>query len=92
MYQVRSNDWEIDEKTLSGKVLEDFFEASSFENNGGDTLILFDKAKICHSRRVFGKDKKYKKVLNLEDLEKALKLLKEHKNKNYKEPPFGMYV
>ena len=64
-----------------------------FNQNGGDTLILFDKTKICHSRRVFGQKKKIKKKINFKDIEIALQLLKENKDKrNNHEPPYGMYV
>jgi protein-L-isoaspartate(D-aspartate) O-methyltransferase len=29
--------------------------------------LLFDKTKICHSRRVFGKRKRYKRIINADD-------------------------
>ena len=42
-----------------------FNNITLFEYSGGDTLILFDKAKICHSRRVFGKQSKTKKGVEI---------------------------
>jgi replication-associated recombination protein RarA len=92
IHQVTSNDWYLDPSVLEGNELDTFFDNSVFDNNGGDTLILFDKAKICHSRRVFGKHKKLKRRLTLEDLENAMHLLREYKReKDIKPPPFGMY-
>jgi SpoVK/Ycf46/Vps4 family AAA+-type ATPase len=93
MYQVKENDWDFDE-TLTDLEISNLFNENSnlFDDNGGDTLTLFDKAKISHSRRVFGKKRKYKKHLNLKDLKLAIELLRIHKTgfKN-KDPPFGMY-
>ena len=91
-YQVYDNGWKL-EKDLD---LTNFFKenVTLFEHSGGDTLTFFDKAKICHSRRVFGKKKKFKKILNMEDLLPAFELLKKEKEKIKKksEPPYGMYV
>ena len=55
-----------------------------FENNGGDTLSLFDKAKIIHSRRVFGKCRLAKKYLNHNDIKSAFELLISEKKKSSK--------
>jgi len=92
IYQVKQNGWDFEE-TFDFKLLDDFFEAELFKNNGGDTLALFDKTKICHSRRVFGKRRKYKKSLNFVDIRSGMELLKSVKNKSLeKAPPFGMYT
>ena len=97
VYQVTENDWNFEPtiKLNNFLDLEKLFEKYKiFNHNGGDTLTLFDKAKICHSRRVFGKRKEFKKILNLDDIRLALELLKSHKDKLAKksEPPYGMYV
>jgi SpoVK/Ycf46/Vps4 family AAA+-type ATPase len=97
VYQVLENRWNFDESLkLNGySELLRIFSDPQFDNNGGDTLMLFDKTKICHSRRVFGKRQKYKKTINLADITLAFELLKSHKNKNknkIQEAPFGMYV
>ena len=79
----------------NNKDLRELFDSQKdlFEYNGGDTLLLFDKSKICHSRRVFGQRKKYKKVLNITDIRLALELMKSNRNKKKKnETPFGMYT
>lgn len=96
VYQVKSNDWKFE----PGIVLNNFQDLNGlfdskefFEYNGGDTLVLFDKAKICHSRRVFGKNKKNKKLLNLVDIKLAMELMKSNKTvPKEKDVPYGMYV
>ena len=91
MYQVRKTGWDFDD-TVTDEFIERVFNENLFNNNGGDTLILFDKAKICHSRRVFGKHKKTKKILNSVDIENGLELLRSYKKPNEKPIPFGMYT
>jgi len=94
-YQVINNNWDFDETITPESLITIFNEHSTiFEHNGGDTLALFDKIKICHSRRVFGKQLKFKKTLTLTDIRLGAELLKSHKNKliKIKEIPFGMYV
>jgi SpoVK/Ycf46/Vps4 family AAA+-type ATPase len=93
-YQVCKNGWYID-SVVTDDQLNEFFKTNKelFKNNGGDTLILFDKAKIVHSRRVFGKPFNYKKFLSMDDISKAVGIMKENKNKKVtKEPPIGMYI
>jgi SpoVK/Ycf46/Vps4 family AAA+-type ATPase len=98
IHQVYENDWTFDEnvKFNTYSLLDPFFENNKdfFDQNGGDTLILFDKTKICHSRRVFGKRKKYKKIIDINDIKLGMELMKSFKNKNKKgsEPPYGMYT
>ena len=96
VYQVMENGWDFETvlKLENYKEIETLFQQNNnlFENNGGDTLVLFDKAKICHSRRVFGKSRKYKMVLNLLDINSAIDVIKERTNVKNKEPPYGMYV
>ena len=93
LYQVKENGWGIE---ITDPELESLFTeySSTFDNNGGDTLILFDKAKIIHSRRVFGKKRKLKMTLNAEDLKYGFELLKFHKTVESKDkpPPYGMYL
>jgi SpoVK/Ycf46/Vps4 family AAA+-type ATPase len=92
-YQVNQNGWTLG---ITPVELNEIFQEYSvlFNNNGGDTLSLFDKAKICHSRRVFGLHKKFKKIITLTDIRLAAELLKTHKDKtnNVREVPYGMYI
>ena len=90
-YQVYTNEWFLDDEVTS-ETLKNIFNQNNFEDNGGDTLLLFDKSKISHSRRVFGKSKKIKRILNMIDIEKGFELMKKQKTKETKEPPYGMYV
>jgi Holliday junction resolvasome RuvABC ATP-dependent DNA helicase subunit len=90
-YQVYTNEWFLDDEVTS-ETLKNIFNQNNFEDNGGDTLLLFDKSKISHSRRVFGKSKKIKRILNMIDIEKGFELMKKQKTKETKAPPYGMYV
>ena len=97
IYQVIENRWKFEESIEEDnyKILDSIFvDKKLFGNNGGDTLTLFDKSKICHSRRVFGKPKKLKKKLNFEDISTAFEMIKKNFNNNNKnnDPPYGMYV
>jgi len=106
IYQVKSGHWKLDIELIKDNfsLLKTLFteyqfsvidRIKLFENNGGDTLSLFDKAKIIHSRRVFGKCRLAKKYLNHHDIKSAFELLISEKKKSSKkvtEPPFGMYT
>ena len=90
VHQVMENGWKISPDLNLEKIFSDH---TLFNNNGGDTLALFDKAKICHSRRVFGIHKNLKKILSFSDITLASNLLKAHKQKvKSTAPPYGMYV
>jgi SpoVK/Ycf46/Vps4 family AAA+-type ATPase len=94
IYQVKENYWnfedDFDFESLNGI----FQQKEYFKDNGGSCLTLFDKAKICHSRRMFGRRKRYKKYLNLQDITSAFELVKQQYELSKKEtqPPFGMYL
>lgn len=103
IYQVKLGRWKFDIELIKDNysALKKLFDEKNscktlglFEHNGGDTLSLFDKAKIIHSRRVFGKCRLAKKYLNIEDIKSAIELLIKEKKKTKKisEPPFGMYT
>ena len=90
-YQISISDWETDDTITQSSIKKLFNEYPIFEYNGGDTQTLFDKTKIIHSRRVFGKKRKYKMVLSLEDIRQAAELIK-NSNKVPSKIPFGMYT
>ena len=52
--QVEDNGWYIQKNTI---LTDEFFikHEKYFSQNGGDTLTFFDKCKIVHAKRVFGK-------------------------------------
>jgi SpoVK/Ycf46/Vps4 family AAA+-type ATPase len=99
IHQVNANDWNFDEsvKFNNYQLLDELFlnaDKETFTQNAGDTLLLFDKVKICHSRRVFGLRKKYKKVIDISDIKLGMELVKSFKTskKNLSQVPYGMYV
>lgn len=98
IYQVHNGDWSFDEslRLNNFELVGEIFNKNKeiFTQNAGDTLVLFDKIKICHSRRVFGQRRKYKKVINITDIKLGIELMKSQKNKRDKksETPYGMYV
>lgn len=92
-YQIEENGWMI---SADDKKLEEIFSTNKdlFHHNGGDCLVYFDKCKIYHARRVFGKDQDEKFNLTDEDLQQGMKMFKEFKktNKKNNDPPLGMYT
>ena len=92
-YQVVESDWDF-EDPFNFEDLGVLFKEHSelFENNGGDTQILFDKCKIRHSKRVFGLKRKYKMKLTIDDIRYGLIDLKNHKKVKNNEVPYGMYL
>ena len=85
--KVENNKW-ILKRSESKKRLK-FFEKNIkfFPYNGGDMEILWDFTKITHARRVFGKDPKLRKIINIEDINNGFKLMltnDEIKNRNNK--------
>jgi SpoVK/Ycf46/Vps4 family AAA+-type ATPase len=72
--KVKEIDWSIceNENTITPSWFEKNIEYFKFY--GRDIESLLAKTKIAHSKRVFCKDKLYKKKLTLEDLDNGLKL------------------
>lgn len=69
--------WSIDiDKQKITKLIKD--NKRFFKNNGRDIETFITKCKIVHSKRVLGLDSKFKFILTIEDLQKAVHLL----NKN----------
>ncbi len=64
-----------------------------FGNSGGDIENFLTKSKLCHAKRVFSLDPKYKLCLTLNDFEEALKMMKSHQltEKNDDKPPSSMF-
>jgi len=96
IYQVESTNWKFEILIRENKysILNELFKENKelFGNNGGDTLVLFDKSKICHSRRVFGKNRRLKKILTVVDIRQAIEQLKILKKPDKPtNVPFGMY-
>lgn len=89
--QVNECKWDIEDDCMS----EDFFKDKMkyFDKMGGSTEILLSKCKVTHSRRVFGKPRYLKKVINHQDLLEGFELFKKHKSKiKDNSPPLSMYI
>jgi len=90
-FQIEKDGWKLSDDFK--KAIE--LDTKEFKNNGGDTLVLYDKCKFAHSRRVFGKNVELKKILTQKDFEMGLKMYKEYKNNakvKVSKPPMGMYL
>jgi hypothetical protein len=63
--------------------LVEFFDKnnSEFPHFGGDIETLLLNCKFTHSKRVLGKDPIHKKILTIEDFEKAFKEFKSGRRK-----------
>jgi len=91
---INDNNWnnivEIDQII---KIIKDNKEL--FLNSGGDVENFLSKSKLCHAKRVFSLDKKYKLTLTLDDFLSAIEMMKENKlNKEdeFAKVPFAMYT
>ena len=92
VYQVEQNDWDFEPEFDFSKLDAIFSQKDYFKNNGGDCLNLMSKARICHSRRVFGTNL-FKKYLSIADILNAFDIIKKQKDINKKDTiPFGMYL
>jgi len=85
-YKVKQIKWNLDE-SLQIEQIENFIEKNKkyFENFGGDIENLLLNIKIKHSLRVFGKDPKIRKFINMDDITSAFESFKG--NKKEKELP-----
>jgi SpoVK/Ycf46/Vps4 family AAA+-type ATPase len=92
VYQVRQNDWDFTDSFNFSELDSIFSQKDYFKNNGGDCLNLVSKAKICHSKRVFGKKSYIKRFLNNEDVQNAFELVKKQQGPKIDNIPFGMYL
>lgn len=88
--QVKLNEWECEE------LREDWFKKNytQFSSYGRDMEQLFTYTKICHSRRVYGKEKDLRKIITMKDLEKGLGIFMSNRKKKDKDTSYlyGVYV
>lgn len=88
--QVKLNEWECEELS------EDWFKKNytQFSSYGRDMEQLFTYTKICHSRRVYGKEKDLRKIITMKDLEKGLGIFMSNRKKKDKDTSYlyGIYV
>ena len=88
--KIISEKWEM---SIENNKMLNFFKDKykDFTNFGGDMEILLFSTKIAHSLRIFGKDPKLRKKINLDDLKKGFEIFKETR-KQKDEVPFGLYL
>ena len=88
--KIESENWNLE---IDNKKMLDFFKQKykDFTSFGGDMEILLFSTKIAHSLRIFGKNPKLRKKINLEDLQKGFEIFKETR-KQKDEIPYGLYV
>ena len=63
-----------------------------FTHFGRDIEQLLSNIKICHSKRIFGKDKSFRRKINIDDVNNGFEEYKKHKKKYEKKEIFGLYV
>ena len=83
--------WKIDGKFMHNLI--HFFKVNhtKFTNYAGDMETLILSCKFYHSRRVFGKNIKEKRILTESDIRGGLKTFLKNKKYNDNIPPSGMY-
>tara|TARA_B100001142_G_C14163716_1_gene589486 strand:- start:186 stop:896 length:711 start_codon:yes stop_codon:yes gene_type:complete len=87
--KINESGWRSDFK-LGHKWFEK--NKDSFASFGRDMETLFMKAKICHSKRVFGLSDENKSVINDEDIENAYKMFLDNKKNETKTFNNNMYI
>ncbi len=78
--KVRDMEWDT---SFDDKFISNVFETHKnlFKNAGGDIETFLTKCKMMHAKRVFTLGKEHKFILNRDDIENAIKLLKTNTNK-----------
>jgi len=86
--KVLQQGWTVDCDTVK------WFEnkVGEFKYFGRDVELLLSHIKICHSRRIFGKDESVRKKIILDDIDAGYKVFLENKTKKTIPFPIGMYV
>ena len=78
--KVKENEWDFEnENTLSLKWFEN--KKNEFKNYGRDMELLFSHIKVCHSRRIYGKDSSLRKKISVDDMNKGFQIFLENKKK-----------
>ena len=95
--KITENKWSLNNNlnlTDSSNKLYKFFEKNykEFPNFGGDMELLLFSTKIAHSLRIFGKNPEFRKVINMDDLNKGLEIFLDTKKKKQDHPLLSMYI
>jgi SpoVK/Ycf46/Vps4 family AAA+-type ATPase len=90
--KVIEQEWSFDdEETIKERWFSD--KKDNFKSFGRDMELLFTYSKICHGRRIYGKDGSLKKKISIEDMDKAYAIFLKNKNvKKESKVIFGLYT
>jgi len=85
----RTDGWKLS-KTLTKEKLCEFFtkNKNEFPHFGGDIENLFKKCQFAHSRRVIGKNPKFRGKLIFDDIQKGFENFKQHKREDKTKLPY----
>jgi len=93
IYKINKMKWKINDETkkwlMEKEYLKDYID--QFPNFGGDIESFLLNIKIEHGLRVFGKDTKHHKIINIDDIIKGYERYKENKNIKKEIIPFQLY-
>jgi len=64
----------------------------NFKSFGRDMELLFTYTKICHGRRIYGKDKELRKGISINDINKGYEIFLKNKNIKKEKIIFGLYT
>lgn len=88
--KVKEQGWEFIEGVLNDKWF--IQQKEHFKSYGRDIELLFTYMKICHGRRIYGKNKDIRKKISIADLDGGLKMLLTNKEKQEKTFISTLYV
>ena len=89
---VNMNNWKLeDDETINKQWFNSKYE--EFTSYGRDMEQLFTYTKICHSRRIYGKDISKRKKIIMHDIENGYKMFSDNrKKKEENKHAFSMYI
>jgi SpoVK/Ycf46/Vps4 family AAA+-type ATPase len=90
--KIKENGWSLENQNMvKVKWFED--KKDEFKFFGRDMELLFSYIKICHSRRIYGKDINMRKLITLEDIDNGYKTFLDNKQKKENNNIlYGLYV
>jgi SpoVK/Ycf46/Vps4 family AAA+-type ATPase len=89
--KIKENGWSLENQNIvKVKWFED--KKDEFKFFGRDMELLFSYIKICHSRRIYGKDINMRKLITLEDMDNGYKTFLDNKQKKENNILYGLYV
>lgn len=87
--KINNSKWKIDCE-LKTNWFDD--KIKYFTSYGRDIEALFFKIKIAHSFRIYGKDKSFRKIITIEDLNNGFNIFIDNPKIKNKSPSYSMYI